>query len=115
MINCVPFVDPFHYQLWLSLDEHLQTDQDTLLAYTLPEGQPFASPQTASEALALSGSVALPDTVAQSLCGQVYLVVQLDSQDHVKEVDETNNVKAAPITIQCTGGEHSQCLGPLNN
>ncbi len=46
----------------------------------------------------------LPADLARRYCGPVYVLVEADAAHLVPEVDETNNVRAAPITVDCGEG-----------
>ncbi|CAH1772454.1 unnamed protein product, partial [Owenia fusiformis] len=98
----------FKYSFWLSLDDEFQALVDSPLEYTVPSNKPFIMAPSESTILDLSSyddytSLVIPESTDKMFCGEVYVIVVLDSGTAVKEIDEGNNWQAAPLTIVCTG------------
>ena len=97
-----PISEPFTYSLWLSTDEQHHTSSDLDLNFKIPDGKPFASPLSESEAaIDLGGVYVLPGDIDDAFCGTVYLLAVLDPTDSVQETDETNNVASVAVTVPC--------------
>ncbi len=54
----------------------------------------------------LSDSLTLPLGLNNRFCGNVFILVKLDSHNEIPEFSATNNIKAAPISINCINGKN---------
>ena len=58
----------------------------------------------------------LPNSVVSRYCGHVFLIAEVQLTSQAREPDMMNNVRSAPLFIQCQGGMfmvglHCSCLG----
>ena len=99
--------DGFYYKVWLSLDNQLDPEFDLELRHWKVE-KTFTS--TVSNELLKTGSdpgFLIPAELPETFCGNVYLLLQVDPSDFVKESDEleSNNVAAGKLQIVCNNGK----------
>ena len=107
------------YRFWLSLDAELDRSEDQKLPFKAPSSvQARVRAAQSGDSVQLGGSgqsLVIPAWVGREYCGNVYLIVEMDSDNQLEEVDEDNNIKAIPQLIKCANGWcATRCFSFLN-